>query len=81
MAKRKKRKLVQISVSDIQTRAFLGEDFNAFEQGDISAKELLNREKTTLGRNISIPPEERQLLKNSIEDLESGSKCVYPKLL
>lgn len=79
MAKRKKRKLVQISVSDIQTRAFLGKDLNAFEQGNISAEDLLSREKTTQGRNISIPPEERQLLKNSIEDLESGSKCVYPK--
>ena len=79
MTKRKKRKVVQISVSDIQTRAFLGKDLNAFEQGNISAEELLSREKITPGKNISIPPEERQLLKNSIKDLESGSKCVYPE--
>ena len=78
MAKKQRWKAVRVSVSNIKPREFWNEDLDAFARGDISVKELLDRETLAQGLGLPLPPEYGELLKSSIQDLESGSRCMYP---
>ena len=78
MAKRQKWKAVKVSVSNIKPRESWNDDLSAFAQGDISAEELLVREEPARGLGLPPPQEYGELLKSSIKDLESGSRCMYP---
>lgn len=70
--KKKKRKLVQISVSDIQTRAFPSKDLNAFEQGNISRKRAIESGKNNTWGGSEQPNSENTIIK------PEGSSFHFP---
>lgn len=79
MAKKQRWKKIKVSNSSIKARFFNFKDVRAFEQGNLSAEDLLNSEQIPQELAVHIPPEYREFLKNSVKNLKSsGARCMYP---